>query len=532
MSSTVGAIFAAFFTVTGIVASLSFSLWYLIAFQHPEDKFRAWIPKSVIVTSMFMALFTIFLLPIDISFADFDLFPFLFVWVAVAAVDVILLLFVLPFAIIYYESLDTKPNIIKQLLKSVLAATVVLAIFAAVTVVTWLVFGEAHIPVQTYSSDLVAYSTFTAADLTTLTLNHSVSDATVRLNLLLHLHVIAFASVVGMVLFIIFASVGAVAIPMDLISEWRYRPRPFSNDRVAQFRIVFRSRAMMLKEIAQKHSDDMRERREETVNGNKKRKLTRAERKLPVRVQEASRQLEKEYEYVQISTGAKRYLPLLYWGKLALAVVLLCLSVVWMVHLVLFMLPADPLHPGLNLIFRSTEDFLPFLGTALYSVFGVYLLACTVKGVTRLGTRILLFANIHPLEKHQSYCNTLMFNAMVMLLISLALVRFLCTSFSVYTRATSANVLFNGIFDNISYVRHAFPWAYFAMPFISVVSVILLLIFPHKNELVDRLLQRDLTKAIGTATKGRKGERFIDSIKDVRKLRLGKPRQRGADDNV
>ncbi|KAG9393087.1 LMBR1-like membrane protein [Carpediemonas membranifera] len=532
MSTIGGIIFTSFFTVSGVLASILFSLWYLFTFQHPEDKLRAWIPKIVMCTSTFMALFTVFLLPIDIAFADLDLFPFLFVWIAVAAIDVILLLFVLPFAIVYYEALDTKPNIIKQLLKAVLTAAGLFLVFTVVIVITWFVFGEALIPVQTYGSDLVASTSFSASDLGALTVSSlSSSSKTLNLNLMIHLHVIAFASVIGMVLFIIFASVGAVAIPMDLISEWRYRPRPFSNDRVAQFRIVFRNRAMMLKEIAQKYTDDMKERQEDAIDG-KKRRLTRAERKLPNRIREASRQLEKEYDYIQISTGAKRYLPLLYWGKLVVAVLLFCLSALWLVHLVLFVLPEEPLHPGLNLIFRVFENFLPFLGTALYSVFAVYLLACTVKGVTRLGTRILLFANIHPLEKHNTYSNALMFNAMVMLLISLALVRFLCTSFSVYARATSANIIFNSICDNLAFIRHAFPWAYFTMPFIAVAALLLLVIFPRKNELVDRLLQNDLTKAIKTATEGKKGDRFIDSIKNVKKLKLGKARERGADDNV
>jgi LMBR1 domain-containing protein 1 len=52
--------------------------------------------------------------------------------------------------------------------------------------------------------------------------------------------------------------------------------------------------------------------------------------------------------------------------------------------------------PFLNTMLKAM-DRIPFLGVSFYAMFSFYLLACVVKGITKVGMK-LFFISIHPLK--------------------------------------------------------------------------------------------------------------------------------------
>eukprot|EP00833_Pecoramyces_ruminatium_P004669 jgi/Orpsp1_1/1178701/evm.model.c7180000066409.1 len=87
------------------------ALYFLIYFQHPEDKWVAWAPKIVVLIGLVLAFCNILLLPMDIQnqrgeavkkgSLPMNLLNFIcFVLSAVFAITII------PFMMFYYEAYD------------------------------------------------------------------------------------------------------------------------------------------------------------------------------------------------------------------------------------------------------------------------------------------------------------------------------------------------------------------------------------------------------------------------------------------
>ena len=91
------------------------TLYILVAFQHPEDRLQAWFPKIVVCTSLFVAICTVLLFPLDVanrractegelfSECDFAL-PMRELWFAFYVINVVLVYIVTPFTLFYYEA--------------------------------------------------------------------------------------------------------------------------------------------------------------------------------------------------------------------------------------------------------------------------------------------------------------------------------------------------------------------------------------------------------------------------------------------
>ena len=96
-----------------IIAAVT--LYILTAFQHPEDRLQAWFPKFVVCTSLFIAIATVLLFPLDVAnrracsadvlFSDCDFtLPMRTLWYIVYIVNILLVYIVTPFTVFYYEA--------------------------------------------------------------------------------------------------------------------------------------------------------------------------------------------------------------------------------------------------------------------------------------------------------------------------------------------------------------------------------------------------------------------------------------------
>lgn len=101
------------------VLVLLFNVYLLINYQHPDDANQAYFPKVVVIFGLSIAAISILMLPADVAnrhacrraiyngACDLTL-PMKDLWLAVYIADAVLVFFVIPFAMFYYEGDQEK----------------------------------------------------------------------------------------------------------------------------------------------------------------------------------------------------------------------------------------------------------------------------------------------------------------------------------------------------------------------------------------------------------------------------------------
>lgn len=107
-----------FLIVIAVVVSLlalGVALYILIAYQHPEDRNQAWLPKVVVVFGITLAIWTVLLFPLDVgnrnacaqgvefSKCNFAI-PTRQLWYACYGCIGGMVAVVIPFSVFYYEA--------------------------------------------------------------------------------------------------------------------------------------------------------------------------------------------------------------------------------------------------------------------------------------------------------------------------------------------------------------------------------------------------------------------------------------------
>jgi LMBR1 domain-containing protein 1 len=103
--------------VTCVAALLiaAVTVYLLAAFSHPEDKMQAWFPKVVVCLSIFVAITTVLMFPLDVAnrkacdpqilFSDCELtLPMKQMWYGVYFANIVLVYLITPFTLFYYEA--------------------------------------------------------------------------------------------------------------------------------------------------------------------------------------------------------------------------------------------------------------------------------------------------------------------------------------------------------------------------------------------------------------------------------------------
>ncbi|KAI8927660.1 hypothetical protein BC831DRAFT_451739 [Entophlyctis helioformis] len=106
-----------------IITSLLFAilviigaLYFVVYFQHPNDKWTAWFPKVVVILSLSLAAWNVFLLPLDVANQQGSTgaatggIPTATLTIAFYATSIAVVLVVMPFTVFYYEGEDAKDD--------------------------------------------------------------------------------------------------------------------------------------------------------------------------------------------------------------------------------------------------------------------------------------------------------------------------------------------------------------------------------------------------------------------------------------
>jgi len=486
-------------TVIGFVILTVVGLYLVVKYQHPDDKNDAYIPKLVVMFGFVLSGATVLLLPLDVAnnegYAGCDGFDTaicgglnmeLF-WEIIYWLIPIWIFILIPVSTFYYEaddgmimagtSVGAKPNSrIKEAIKYELFVVV---IFGLIFALTYLFLNETAIPVRevtgpvfsegpTYTIIPVADAAFSTSQLKPMgdqdTVVLDVNSAnetlgTIKLGVNPSVFYAGLMAWMGWFLFALFGAIGMAALPLDLILAFVDRPRHMDAVEFAEAQVLLRDRVNELVTVGEliKLEKDEKAQQEGAKKGRFNREVRKAaaeEKKTLLQFKQAVYLLEEDAEdFANCTDNYKNYNPLIPIGCLILGICAFIVSLFWVLHIILYVLPKDPVTPFLNSYFQWFDKWFPLFGVLSVAIFSFYLLICALKGCFKFGLRFLFF-QVHPMKLNKTYMSSFLFNIGLVLLCALPVVLFSASAFQDYARYTTISQVVN---VQLKYLRF-FGW--------------------------------------------------------------------------
>ncbi|MFQ6641600.1 hypothetical protein Gotur_015377 [Gossypium turneri] len=454
-----------------------FNVYLLVNYQHPDDANQAYFPKFVVVFGLSIAAISILMLPADVAnrqacrHAIYNgacnlTLPMKELWLAVYIIDAVLVFFVIPFAMFYYEG-DQDKSVGKRI-KSALLWVVTTAIVCALLLgILYGLAGKVDFTVRHLSSVTTnfpsnwdfssgqpciggsgahACSAYTAS---------ASSEKTWTMRTTFPEYVVALATIVGSVLFSIFGGVGIACLPLGLIASFIRRPKAvITRSQYIKEATELGKRAKEVKKAA----DALHQEERSGSKGRKWRKNVKAVEKELLQLEEDVKLLEEMYPQGEKAETSWALTVLGYLAKLVLGILGLIVSVAWIIHIVIYLLIDPPLSPFLNEVFIKLDDIWGLLGTVAFAFFCFYLLLAVIAGAMMLGLRLVgSYAN----ELFSVQCGTYSF----------VLNKFCATAFGYYAQATAAQEIFGHTLQSLRGIKYLYKYNVFQIAFIVLAAL-------------------------------------------------------------
>jgi len=412
---------------------------------------------------------------------------------------------ILPFAIFFYEADDEGMNVKaagggtfaqrlncgdckRSFMSALCYELITLTVAVIVLIITWKYLGIARLPIrstyvnianikaiQPISSVVAAKCIAGAANQLcacgTGVCSFSVDALFISVTLIIYLG--ALLAFVGWFLFCIYVGIGLVAVPMDLFSGFKHRPKVFSHAEEVLARNGLRKKAEELIAVGERLGKNMIEFKKDKHSRSERRKQGLYERMEMNQYRLLVQALETELEQFDLccpENFREHYNPFVPYLKLLGGFFSSILTVLWILHIILYMLFDPYISTFLNKFLIFFDGFFPLFGTLSVGIFGLYLLMCAAKGNFKFGARFLLIS-IHPMEMGKTLMNSFLFNLALILLSVLPVVQFCTQAFNTYARLTDADVIFSSTMRYLKFFRYF--WAYNAFLF-AILAVVLL----------------------------------------------------------
>lgn len=308
----------------------------------------------------------------------------------------------------------------------------------------------------------------------------------------------------GWFLFAVFGGIGLAALPLDLILAYVNRPRHLDAVQYAELQTSLRERVNELVDIGELIKIEREEKAQAGLGGAfatfsfdaDKRKAARDERQAILGFKQAVFLLEKDVEDFQAVTANKEnYNPLIPYVSLLLGSCAVIISLFWIIHICVYIIPSTPAAPFLNNYFAWFDKWFPLFGVLSIALFTGYLLVAAVKGCFKFGLRFVFF-HIHPMKPGKTYMSSFMFNTALVLLCAMPVVQFSQSAFADYAAFSNIRQIF-GV--QIRYLQF-FSWfwktdlfVYIFMIFTGLTSVYLA--FQPKDQSANGQALRDRLRA-------------------------------------
>jgi LMBR1 domain-containing protein 1 len=449
------------------------SIYLLVNYQHPDDANQAYFPKFVVVFGLSIAMISILMLPADVAnrhacrHAIYNgacnlTLPMKDLWLAIYIVDAILVFFVIPFAMFFYEG-DQDKTLGKRIKSALIWVVTTAVVCALVLGILYGVIGKVDFSVRHLASATSTFPTSWQFSNTQPCIGNTARQVCLPLEcsisisfyIMSHLcrrefqhltysclwlsmqcsaftanptsektwtmrttfpeYVVALATIVGSVLFTIFGGVGIACLPLGLITAFIRRPKAvITRSQYIKEATELGKKARELKKAA----DGLHQEERSGAKGRKWRKNVKAVEKELLQLEEDVNLLEEMYPQGEQAETAWAFTVLGYLAKFILGIVGLIVSIAWVAHIIIYLLVDPPLSPFLNEVFIKLDDVWGLLGTAAFAFFCFYLLLAVIAGAMMLGLK-LVFITIHPMKWGATLMNSFLFNVGLILLCSI-----------------------------------------------------------------------------------------------------------------
>eukprot|EP01115_Flamella_aegyptia_P014866 TRINITY_DN8753_c0_g1_i1.p1 TRINITY_DN8753_c0_g1~~TRINITY_DN8753_c0_g1_i1.p1 ORF type:complete len:487 (+),score=146.87 TRINITY_DN8753_c0_g1_i1:127-1587(+) len=452
-------------TVIFLLLLIVASLYLLVYFQHEEDKNTAIFPKIIVVISFTLTCVNVLMLPLDVANTNGGRndggFPMGDLWLAVYIITGILCVAVIPFAIFYYEAEDPTEDNIDQIKTAIIWSFGTIIVFAIIVVILYLTLGVAQVPVTKLNADWQSRDNY--VDCTNC---QEFPNEIIEYRVSVILYIVSMLTFVGVFLFMLFGGIGLAALPIDLLWGFKRRPQLMKKEEYDAGRTTVAARVAVLLERGKRLQD-----RFKITGGRPKSRRDRRNynqfRADVFLLEEEWNRLDKSYNK---GIGPKLAVILWGWAQLPLGFGAAILSIMWVLHVIIYEVLRPPPTSFLNVMFIELDSAFGLFGTVAYAVFAFYLLLCVIKGNFKFGLRIPFIFSIHPMKPKETLMNSFLFNCLLLLLSSLAVVQFCTSAFSQYSRFTGIDAIFNVGVRNlagIKYVYYYYFWVWFLLGFIT-----------------------------------------------------------------
>ncbi|MES1910469.1 MAG: hypothetical protein MHM6MM_003056 [Cercozoa sp. M6MM] len=494
-----------FMIISGVVLScvlVGLCFVVFVKYAHPDDRTEAWLPKVVTILGFALAFGQVMILPYDAAnatgYADIGSLNIGLLWQIVFVLSALFLAFVIPFAFWYYEAyMGEQGSKSQQICDGFKYAIVSLIVFVAIFAFTYPFLSDTQLPVTarsvSYSNTVhVGNSSSVSLDLVAMAAKQKSADLKLEFRVTLPVFAMALLSFLGWFLFALFAGIGLFALPVDLFFAWKNRPSPIT---LRQYETMRQKLGEKAREVRQECESLVQREESEDKTANQSWRVRRRRVKHFRGVEQQLYELRKDFEIIETAYKLRGGNPLTPWFKLLLSVVLMCVSLVWIVHVCLFMLPDEPVHPFLNdFLIALSPRGLPFFGVLAFALFALHMMCAALKGLFRFGMRVPGLLRIYPMLPNATYMNAFLANTWVALAVSIPCVQFCARAFPVYARLTAVDMLVGTQVQHLRFFRYFFENNVFAIALLSVAVLTFIFVacvLPrNRSKEVDKQLNR------------------------------------------
>ena len=337
------------------------------------------------------------------------------------------------------------------------------------------------------------------------------SDANLEMTVSFVVWLAAMMLLAGWVVFIFYAGVGLVALPLDGINAFRDRPKVLTVAEARNIKKNLRDKTQKLLDAATELGGQITGASTARMTWGEKRKFKREEKEAVRKLRVLTDALDDEvvqYQTCEPRAYREHYNPIVPYLQLVGSLFGIVITVCWLVQIILVVLIDPPVDPFLNNLFSVFDGTADFIGTALFAVFTFYLLLAVIRGNLKFGTRFFVI-QLHPMKVGKTLINSMLFNLLFVLLCTLPVVQLSEAAFQGYTRLTDAGVIFGTQVQYMEFFRYIFePKAQiYALLGVAFLSFIYFMLYPS-----DREYHNGVMKAIQAqvATRRKEARRDID----------------------
>lgn len=457
-------VFLIILTIILAIVLLVTSTYLMIYFLDPTEKGFAdsWWCKILVVSGRqiigyMLAWAQLLVLPLDVSntAGDGSGLRVDVLWQVLYMLVFLFIVVFFPTAMFFYESDETE-SCWRRLCWTIKH---LIFLFVIVGLILGIMFGllaYAEIPVRTFACQVPA--AFVSSDDATMESSCSSSDDSLRVSVSFPIYVMAMMSWVGWWLLVLYGGIGLSAIPMDLINKYRFRPTPLTPTELAAKRSGLKRRAKDILQEGQRIKEGKLTVEAET-SWFKRRSQKNQQRRDENRLKADVLILERDFEVFKEEEQIAKVNPLLYPFYCFLGLILLVVTVMWLLHILLFLMVRDqygvPASPFFNdILVGLQQPGSSWVCTCIYVLLTVYLLWACIKGNFKFGMRCFCCFQPYPLRKDDTPMNAVMFNVMLLLICSVSVTLFAVKAFSMYTRLTDINAMFGVQVQYLEFFRY------------------------------------------------------------------------------